>query len=210
MRLLPYGPGALLIELASPGEVASVRAGVLAAVSAGQLPGVAEVIPAARTVLVAVRREADVETELAAVRSLVHRLDTALPAPPTGRTVTLPVIYDGPDLELVASTAGLSTARIVALHCEPTYTVAFCGFAPGFGYLTGLPPRLRQPRLATPRAAVPAGAVGIASEFTGAYPRSSPGGWRLLGRTGAVLFDPRRTPPALLAPGDQVRFEAIR
>jgi KipI family sensor histidine kinase inhibitor len=88
--------------------------------------------------------------------------------------------------------------------------VAFTGFAPGFGYLTGLPESLRQSRLDTPRTRVPAGSVGVAGEFAGIYPRASPGGWRLLGHTDAVLFDPRAERPTLLAPGDRVRFRAIR
>ena len=201
MRLLRCGPDALLVELTSPDEVAAVRAGVLAA----GLPEVVEVVPAARTVLVAVRPGSG---GLRRVRSVLSDLPRDAAPPPAGRTVTLPVVYDGPDLELVASTAGLTVDEVVELHSGAEYTVAFCGFAPGFGYLTGLPEPLRQPRLESPRPSVPAGSVGIAGEFTGAYPRSSPGGWRLLGHTPAALFDPRRTPPALLAPGDLVRFSA--
>jgi KipI family sensor histidine kinase inhibitor len=201
--MLRSGPDAMLVELASLDEVAAVRAGVLAA----ELPDVVEVVPAARTVLVAVRPGSG---GLDAVREVLS--DVALSARPVaaGRAVPLPVVYDGPDLSLVASTAGISEDEVVALHAGASYAVAFCGFAPGFGYLTGLPPQLRQPRLPSPRSSVPAGAVGIAGEFTGAYPRSSPGGWRLIGRTSAVLFDSRRSPPALLAPGDRVRFEVVR
>jgi KipI family sensor histidine kinase inhibitor len=103
----------------------------------------------------------------------------------------------------------VSTKDVVRLHTGAVYTVAFTGFAPGFGYLTGLPEPLRQPRLSTPRTRVPPGSVGIAGEFTGVYPRVSPGGWRLIGRTTTVLFDPRADPPALLAPGDRVRFRSL-
>jgi KipI family sensor histidine kinase inhibitor len=110
-------------------------------------------------------------------------------------------------LELVAETAGLTTAEVVELHSGTEYEVAFCGFAPGFGYLVGLPEPLRQPRLDSPRTKVPAGSVGIAGEFTAAYPRATPGGWRLLGHTDVTLFDARRDEPALLEPGDRVRFE---
>jgi KipI family sensor histidine kinase inhibitor len=204
VRFLRCGPDAVLVEVSSLDEVAAVRATVLAAVRRSLLPDVVEVVPAARTVLVAVRPGSD---GLEAVRSLLDGGPVDAAAAPAGRAVTLPVTYDGPDLQMVASTAGVSVDEVVALHSGPTYTVAFCGFAAGFGYLTGLPATLQQPRLDTPRQSVPAGAVGIAGEFTGAYPRSSPGGWRLLGRTSAVLFDPRRSPPALLAPGDRVRFE---
>jgi KipI family sensor histidine kinase inhibitor len=202
VRLLTCGPDALLVELSSPDEVAAVRAAVVKAA----LPDVVEVVPAARTVLVTVRPSSNLE----AVRQLLAGVDVSAPPPRTSaREVTLPVVYDGPDLELVASTAGVTTDEVIALHTGAEYTVAFCGFAPGFGYLTGLPPELRQPRLDSPRPAVPAGSVGLAGEFTGAYPRSSPGGWRLIGRTTAELFDPGRTPPALLEPGDRVRFEAV-
>jgi KipI family sensor histidine kinase inhibitor len=196
----------VLVELDTLGEVAAVRACVVGAVQAGSLPDVTDVVPAARTLLVSVRPGSG---GLDAVRSLLRDLPADATPPTDGCTVTLPVVYDGPDLDLVASTADLSVDEVVELHSGASYTVAFCGFAPGFGYLTGLPPALRQPRLPSPRTSVPAGSVGIAGEFTGAYPRSSPGGWRLLGRTSAVLFDSRRTPPALLAPGDRVRFEAV-
>ena len=94
----------------------------------------------------------------------------------------------------------------MSLHTGATYEVAFCGFAPGFAYLTGLPPQLQQPRLDSPRTKVPQGSVGIAGEFTAAYPRPTPGGWRLIGRTEITLFDAKAETPALLAPGDKVRF----
>jgi KipI family sensor histidine kinase inhibitor len=205
VRFLRYGPDALLVEVSSLDEVAAVRATVLDAVRRSTLADVVEVVPAARTVLVAVRPGSG---GLEAVRSLLDGGPADAAAAPTGREVILPVTYDGPDLPLVASTAGVSVDEVVALHTGASYMVAFCGFAAGFGYLTGLPAALRQPRLDSPRPSVPAGSVGIAGEFTGAYPRSSPGGWRLLGRTPAVLFDARRSRPALLAPGDRVRFEA--
>ncbi|HVU92653.1 MAG TPA: allophanate hydrolase subunit 1, partial [Jatrophihabitans sp.] len=123
-----------------------------------------------------------------------------------GELVELAVEYDGPDLAATAAELGLSPAELVRRHAAGEYVVAFCGFAPGFAYLTGLDPALHVPRLAEPRTRVPAGAVGIAGEFTGVYPRPSPGGWRLLGRTDAVLWDLDRTPPALLPPGTRVRF----
>jgi allophanate hydrolase subunit 1 len=124
-------------------------------------------------------------------------------------TVTLPVRYDGDDLAIVATDAGCQVDEAIRRHCEATYTVAFCGFAPGFAYLRGLDVSLWQPRLASPRSRVPAGSVGIAGEFTGVYPRASPGGWRLLGRTDQMLWDLDRTPPALLLPGTRVRFEPV-
>ncbi len=108
----------------------------------------------------------------------------------------------------MAARTGLTEAEVVAAHTGQTWTVAFCGFAPGFGYLVGVDDRLRVPRRAQPRTSVPAGAVGLADAFAGIYPRSGPGGWQLLGRTEAVLWDLDRDPPALLRPGVRVRFAA--
>jgi KipI family sensor histidine kinase inhibitor len=125
-----------------------------------------------------------------------------------GDEVVIPVRYDGADLAAVAAATGLTVGEVVAAHCGATYRVAFCGFAPGFGYLTGLPERLHVPRRSTPRTRVPAGAVAIAAGYAAVYPRPSPGGWHLLGSTDLVLFDPDRQPPALLAPGNVVRFES--
>jgi 5-oxoprolinase (ATP-hydrolysing) subunit B len=135
---------------------------------------------------------------------------TAGPAdrqPGVGPRVTLAVYYDGADLADVAQLAGCSVDEVVRRHSGAEYTVAFCGFAPGFAYLTGLDPSLHVPRLSTPRARVPAGAVGVAGEYTAAYPRASPGGWRLIGRTDAALWSLERADPALLVPGTRVRFE---
>lgn len=199
VQLLGCGADGLLVELGSLDEVHAVRA----ALATAALPDVVELVPGACTVLVTVRPG----TSLDPVRAVLRDVDPAQPAAREARRVTLPVVYDGPDLPLVAETAGLSEREVVELHSGAVYTVAFCGFTPGFGYLTGLPEPLRQPRLDTPRERVPAGSVGVAGEFTGAYPRASPGGWRLIGRTNAPLFDPRRDPPALLAPGDEVRIE---
>jgi KipI family sensor histidine kinase inhibitor len=199
MRLRRCGSDAVLVEVDSLGEVSAVRA----AVRAADLPTLVELVPAARTVLISVRPG----TGLAPVRRVLEEVDLSRPAEVRSREVRIPVHYDGPDLELVARTAGLSEAEVVDLHSRSEYEVAFCGFAPGFGYLVGLPEVLRQPRLDSPRTKVPAGSVAIAGEFTAAYPRATPGGWRLLGHTDATLFDANRAEPALLAPGDRVRFE---
>ncbi|MEU0467475.1 5-oxoprolinase subunit PxpB [Amycolatopsis sp. NPDC006131] len=202
MRWLRYGPDAALVECESLAEMSAVRAAVVAA----GLPDLVEVVPGARTVLIAARPGT---RALEQARRLVESagLDGGDGGEP--REITIDVRYDGEDLDLVARTAGITAAEVVELHTGVTYTVAFTGFAPGFGYLTGLPEPLRQSRLDTPRTRVPAGSVAIAGEFTGVYPRSSPGGWRLLGHTDAVLFDSRAERPALLAPGDRVRFRRI-
>jgi len=133
------------------------------------------------------------------------------PRPPSAAKadeVVIAVAYDGSDLAEVAELTGLGKEQVVAAHTGTAWTVGFVGFAPGFAYLTGGDPRLRVPRRATPRSSVPAGSVGLAGDFSGIYPRSSPGGWQLIGHTDVDLFDVDRTPPALLQPGMQVRFEA--
>ena len=193
----------MLVELASLAEVEALHGALLVA----DLPDIVELVPAATTVLIEARPGSD---GLAKARAVVEAADLSHPPDRTPRQVRLPISYDGPDLELVAETAGMGVDEVIALHSGAEYTVAFCGFAPGFGYLVGLPEPLRQARLENPRTKVPAGSVGIAGEFTGAYPRSSPGGWRLIGSTTAILFDAKRSDPALLAPGDHVRFEVAR
>jgi KipI family sensor histidine kinase inhibitor len=205
VRLRRCGTDAVLVEVDSLDQVDAVRAAVSSAAERGDLPGLVELVPAARTVLVALESE----SALARLRDILATADLHRPARREQREVRIPVRYDGPDLELAAETAGLSVADLVELHSGTEYTVAFTGFAPGFGYLVGLPKPLVQARLDHPRTAVPAGSVAIAGEFTGVYPRSSPGGWRLLGRTDLTLFDPHREPPALLVPGDRVRFEVV-
>jgi KipI family sensor histidine kinase inhibitor len=128
------------------------------------------------------------------------------------RTVDIPVCYDSsmaPDLAEAANEIGLDVEELIHRHCTADYSVAMIGFAPGFPYLLGLPESLALPRLATPRTCVPAGSVAIGGNQAGIYPRENPGGWRLLGRTPLVLFDPARAVPSLLAPGDRVRFERI-
>lgn len=156
------------------------------------------------------------KVEIDHVRQWLHDLADAdldgaaeLPAP---RIVQIPVHYGGeagPDLESAAAELGLTPAQLAQRHAAGDYTVAMIGFAPGFPYLLGLDPALALPRLSTPRTAVPAGSVAIGGAQTGIYPRESPGGWRLIGRTPLALFDPTSDPPALLAPGDRVRFVAV-
>jgi KipI family sensor histidine kinase inhibitor len=203
MRLRRCGPDAVLVEVSSLDEVEAVRATLATA----DLPDLVELVPAARTVLVSFRPGSGGVTRL---RPLLDTVDLGQRVQAEPHEVVLPVRYDGPDLELIAETAGTDIPGVIALHTGALYKVAFCGFAPGFGYLVGLPPELRQARLDNPRKRVPPGSVGIAGEFTGAYPTASPGGWRLLGHTDAALFDSHRDPAALLAPGDLVRFEAVR
>jgi KipI family sensor histidine kinase inhibitor len=123
-----------------------------------------------------------------------------------GEPVEVPVTYDGEDLADVATALGCDVAEVVRRHTAEQWTVAFCGFAPGFGYLSGASGAWDVPRRPSPRTRVPAGSVALAGEFSGVYPRESPGGWQLIGRTELAVFDLQRDPPALLLPGTPVRF----
>ncbi|WP_345535295.1 allophanate hydrolase subunit 1 [Phytohabitans rumicis] len=199
MRTRRVGAAALLIECAGGAEVEAWRAELWRRRDQGELAAV-EIIPGARTVLL---DGVDPET--------TDRLLAGWAPPPpagtvSGELVTIPVWYDGSDLVDVAAHWGVPVAEAVERLAGTELRVAFCGFAPGFAYLAGLPASWAVPRLASPRPRVPAGSVGLAGEYAGIYPTASPGGWRLVGRTDAVLFDVRRDPPALLAPGTRVRL----
>lgn len=197
-RLLPAGDRGVLVEL--PDNAAAVR---LARLLRDERDDLVDVVAGHRTVLVTWAREPPHgELEEAARAAL------AGDAAPEGRLVELPVRYDGPDVAEVGRLTGLSPEEVVARHAGGLYVAAFLGFQPGFAYLLGGDERLRVPRRAEPRTRVPGGSVAIAGPYSGVYPRESPGGWRLLGRTPAALFDAARTPPALLAPGDRVHFVA--
>ncbi len=204
------GDAALLAEVDTVDDVLALSAMLRERVAAGQgvWRQVEDLVPAARTVLLVVTPGTDL-TELGRqVLAAADGLDRAAPPALHVTPVTIPVRYDGPDLAAVAALTGLSEAEVVAAHTGSTWRVAFAGFAPGFAYLVGGDPRLRVSRRADPRTAVPAGSVGLAGEFSGVYPRESPGGWQLIGRTAVVLWDVDADPPALLQPGAQVRFVA--
>lgn len=196
MRLLPMGPHAVLVdELDDPAAWAT-------SFRRADLAGIVEVVPAARTVLIVVEDE----TSLGAVRAHVPNVAVDAVVADDAEEVVIEVDYAGPDLVEVAAAVGLPVEQVIDLHSGASYRVAFCGFAPGFAYLTGLPGQLHLPRRSTPRTRVPAGSVAIASEYAAVYPTGSPGGWHLLGSTGIPLFDVDRDPPAVLAPGTHVRF----
>lgn len=201
MRLLPYGDRALLVEL-DDGEQAL---GLAAALRADPPAALDELVPAARTVLLTAAEGHGVP----ALREAVQRLGasaTAVAETPSDEVIEIPVVYDGPDLDDVARLTGLDAAEVVAAHTGQTWRVAFGGFAPGFGYLLGEDDRLHVPRREESRTRVPAGAVGLAGEYSGVYPRESPGGWQLIGHTDLAMFDLDRDPAALLRPGVAVRF----
>jgi KipI family sensor histidine kinase inhibitor len=200
--VLDYGDQALLLQFDSTAEVLA-WAGALRGVA---MPGVLDIVPAARTVLLKLDRP----DRQRAIRRRLGTLSVApdavasAPAEPT----VIDVVYDGADLADVAEHTGMTTAQVIDAHTANSWKVGFCGFAPGFAYLVGGDPRLAVPRRSEPRPSVPAGAVGLAGEFTGIYPRRSPGGWQLIGHTDAVLWDIDRPDPALLTPGMWVQFRA--
>ncbi|BBX10475.1 5-oxoprolinase subunit B family protein [Mycolicibacterium aichiense] len=200
-----YGDRALLLECPSTDEVLALAATLLEA----RLPGVLDVVPTARTVLVTLADPAD----QAPTRQRLTRLRIdpgCVNHRPSGEAdVTIDVVYDGPDLVDVARHTDMTPTEVIEAHTATPWRVGFGGFAPGFAYLVGGDSRLRVPRRDDPRTAVPAGSVGLAGDFSGVYPRSSPGGWQLIGRTDAVLWDIGRPQPALLLPGMWVRFRAI-
>jgi KipI family sensor histidine kinase inhibitor len=201
MRLLPSGSTALLVELDGLDDVLALYA----ALSDAPPEGVVDVVPAARTVLLMID---PARTTLAAVADAVRRTAPRPGARTAGDAIELPVHYDGADLDELAGLLELTSEEVVARHTGAEWTVAFCGFSPGFGYLTQPGTEWNVPRRATPRTKVPPGAVALAGEFSGVYPRESPGGWQLIGRTDVDVFDLSRDPAALLRPGTRVRFVA--
>ena len=206
-RVRAYGDRALMVDVPTLGEVHALAG----ALRAAGVPGVVDVVPAARTVLVVLddaATSADLARAAAAVRE-AWSSRTAATHPGEGSVVEIPVVYDGEDLPDVAAWAGLSVADLVARHSGREYVVAFGGFMPGFAYLSEVDPAIAAPRLATPRPRVPAGSVALAGGLTAVYPRPTPGGWRLLGRTDVALFDVDRVPPALLTAGTRVRFREV-
>jgi KipI family sensor histidine kinase inhibitor len=207
VRFLPMGETAWLVETDDIDAVLALEAALMPLVRAGEgvWADVDDLVPTARTLLVVARRT----TNLADLASGIRAAAAGATPHVTSRdgTVTeIPVRYDGPDLDDVAAHTGLSRDAVVAAHTGTPWRVGFGGFAPGFAYLVGGDPRLVVPRRAEPRTRVPVGAVALAGEFSGVYPRESPGGWQLLGTTDVVLWDVEREPPALLAPGTTVRF----
>ncbi len=198
-RILPFGDRALLAEVDSLDAVLALHARL----EASRPAGVVDLVPAARTVLVRVEPQV---LALAAARAWIERAPEAASAVRPAAAVEIEVRYDGPDLAETALLLGIDVDELVRRHSAAEWSVAFTGFAPGFGYLVSEDWPFDVPRLDVPRTRVPAGAIGLAGAFSGAYPRETPGGWRLIATTEATLFDPDAASPALLAPGARVRF----
>ena len=199
LRILPVHAGAILVELAS----LEATLALLHTLQQNPVKGVQELIPAARTLLITFRPW--LVSRSALVQQL-RALDIGQGTQQQGELVEIPVRYDGEDLAEVAQLLGVSPEEVVARHTASTYQVAFTGFAPGFAYLTGGDPLFNVPRRSTPRTQIPAGSVALAGTFSGVYPTASPGGWQLLGTTPIAMWDVQRNPPALLSPGQRVKF----
>ncbi|OBJ13360.1 5-oxoprolinase subunit B family protein [Mycobacterium colombiense] len=202
--VVDYGDRALMVQCGSTAEVLAWAD----ALRAAAIPGVVDVVPAARTVLV----KLDGPRHQGVIRHRLRKMNVAV-TPDTGSErhadVVIDVVYDGPDLAEVAGHTGLTIAAVIDAHTSTLWRVGFSGFAPGFAYLVDGDPRLRVPRRPEPRTSVPAGSVGLAGDFSAVYPRQSPGGWQLIGRTDAVLWDLQRPNPALLTQGMWVQFRAV-
>jgi KipI family sensor histidine kinase inhibitor len=215
--ILPLGEGAWTVTLGDRVDPAIHRQviALAARIEEADVPGVIETVPAYATVTVffdPATADADaLRATLASLADPTHRppVQALTHQPSDGRLVTVPVRYDGPDLDAVAQASGLPRDEVVRRHSTPEYRVYLLGFAPGFAYLGDLDPALVLPRRGTPRTRVPAGSVAIAGAQTAVYPLPTPGGWHLIGSTSLRMFDPARRPAALLAAGDRVRFEPL-
>ena len=199
MRFLSVSRSSFMIELAGLDETLALFDCLINA----KLAGIVEIIPAARTLLLnfnpLVWDEETLQQKIAGLRITKGNGQS-------GKLVEIPVVYQGEDLDEVAKILKIDRDEVIARHTKSDYRVAFCGFAPGFAYLSGGDPIFDVPRRASPRQSIAAGAVGLAGKFSGIYPRPSPGGWQLIGRTNLQMFDLGRKQPALLNPGDSVHF----
>ena len=210
VRLLPMGESAWLVETDDLESVLALESalGPLVETGVGLWAEVDDLVPAARTLLVVARPSTDLTALAREIRTAAGSADATAP-PADTHVVEVPVCYDGPDLDDVARQTGLTPAEVVAAHTGTPWRVAFGGFSPGFAYLVGGDARLVVARRPEPRTRVPRGAVGLAGEFSGVYPRESPGGWQLIGTTALEVWDAERDPPALLAPGTTVHFTQV-
>lgn len=201
-----YGDQALLLEFNSTAEVLAWTDTLRAA----GLPGVLDIVPASRTILIKLAAPRyQIPTGQRLFKLHLEDSDSAEAGASHEPDVIIDVVYDGMDLDEVSTLTGLAPNEVIAAHTGSLWRVAFGGFTPGFAYLVGGDERLQVPRRSEPRTRVPAGSVALAGEFGGVYPRETPGGWQLIGRTDARLWDIEREQPALLTPGMCVQFRAI-
>jgi inhibitor of KinA len=218
MQIEPLGDSALLVRVTDFFDPETSLNAVLAAarqLEAAAIPGVIELAPAYTTIGIffdPARSGRFDELKLTIEHALQTSLEPARPRADGETVIEVPVCHENefaPDLGNVAQHAGLSSDEVIRRYLEATYRVTCVGFTPGFPFLSGLPPELATPRRATPRKEIPAGVVAIGGTQTGVYPRKSPGGWNIIGRTPLRLFDVQRESPALFHAGDQVRFRQI-
>jgi KipI family sensor histidine kinase inhibitor len=210
LRIRDYGDNAVLVEWDVNGFDAAVS-DQIHALAAGlrQTNVFTEVMPGYDSLVVAFDLK---RLTLLSARKKIDKALSKAAAEATdrqGRLVEIPVVYggaDGPDLYALSDRIGLRPEEVIQRHSEREYRVCMMGFIPGFAFLSEVDPMLQHPRHATPRAAVPAGSVGIANWQTGIYGLESPGGWQIIGRTEAVMFDPSRKAPFLVEAGDRIRF----
>lgn len=202
MRILPVSLRVLLVELADLDETLAL----FASLASQPIEGIDEVLPAARTLMI--RFQPDI-LPAAALAEALSRRDLSARVERPGALVEVPTLYDGEDLEEVSRLTGLPAEEVIRRHTASEFTVAFSGFAPGFGYLVGGDEALQVPRRHSPRTRIPAGSVALAGPFSGVYPQASPGGWQIIGTTPIPMWDLSRDPPALFQPGDRVRFVPI-
>lgn len=217
-KVLPMGDAAVLLEVADSASVLALHHALREGLdrpsssddAADPFSDVIDLVPAAQTVLLHTHAGVDLSALGQAAVDLAASLPDPAKADPdavgAGERVEIAVTYDGDDLDDVAQATGLSRDEVIAAHTGSTWRVDFFGFAPGFAYLSGGDPRLQVARRSEPRTSVPPGSVGLAGEFSAVYPRSSPGGWQLIGRTDAAMWDETADPPSLLQPGSLVRF----
>ncbi|MGV9821273.1 5-oxoprolinase subunit B family protein [Nocardia xishanensis] len=207
------GDRALLVVPSEP----ALAAGLADALRASAPAGVQDVLPAAETVLVTLISADDAESVRREICTLLEAVERAPDSPDVSREtlsrndspepIVIPVRYDGADLADVAELLGMTEDEVIAAHTGTVWRCAFVGFAPGFGYLESPDGRLSVPRRDAARTSIPAGAVALAGGYTAVYPRSTPGGWQLIGRTELPMWDVDRDPPALIRAGGRVRFE---
>ncbi|MFM2481235.1 5-oxoprolinase subunit PxpB [Celerinatantimonas sp. YJH-8] len=202
MRFLPVNQNAILVEVESLEAVMALHQSLMTA----PIAEILDIIPAARTLLIYFDRH---RLDQAQLVHLIRQREHLPVLPAAGQLIVIPVVYDGEDLDDVAAWLEITTDEVIQRHTEHRYQVAFTGFAPGFAYLSCLDKPFNVSRRSSPRTRIPAGSVALAGEFSGIYPKDSPGGWQLIGSTSAVLWDLQRQPPALFQPGDQVQFEAV-
>lgn len=203
-RILPFGEGALLVELEQRIDP-RVAARAAAIADRWEALGLGPAVPTYATVLL---RYDPLATDPAAAEARAMGIVDVAAAFAPGRVIVVPTRYDGPDLAEVARLSGISVGDVVRAHTSREHVVHFLGFMPGFAYCGGVDPRIVAPRLPSPRTRVPAGSVAVIDGQTAVYPFASPGGWRLIGSTDLAVFDPLHDPPALVRPGDRLRFVA--